>query len=252
MLEQRCAGAKKTFGGTLVNLYVDGTNMPDVQASIEAKLQTDKSVDAVVTLGAPFADTAVKAKETAGSEAEIDTLYAHYAGYLQSGSDRTQQMGDQSEVGHDDSGRHGDVRGAGHDTSGPDTDDAMRLVQVRDLLAGQGWFDMVQHRLMPPEGASMHWSRLVDAPLAALIGQFHGAFWEDLQSLNGPGMDVPGPFRVHRPSEVAALVGLPYAALGLGVLAAVGTRFFSRRAAYVLAVLAGLGLIYRLTTPQQQ
>ncbi|MFD1283041.1 hypothetical protein ACFQ5C_25570, partial [Methylobacterium goesingense] len=52
----------------------------------------------------------------------------------------------------------------------PDTDDAMRLVQVRDLLAGQGWFDMVQHRLMPTDGASMHWSRLVDAPLAGLIG----------------------------------------------------------------------------------
>ena len=52
----------------------------------------------------------------------------------------------------------------------PDSDDAMRLVQVRDLLAGQGWFDMVQHRLMPPGGAGMHWSRLVDAPLAGLIG----------------------------------------------------------------------------------
>ncbi|WP_407528771.1 hypothetical protein [Methylobacterium oryzisoli] len=50
----------------------------------------------------------------------------------------------------------------------PDTDDAMRLVQVRDLLAGQGWFDVAQHRL-PPEGASMHWSRLVDLPIAALI-----------------------------------------------------------------------------------
>lgn len=52
----------------------------------------------------------------------------------------------------------------------PDTDDAMRLVQIRDLLAGQGWFDMSQHRLMPPNGAGMHWSRLVDAPLAGLIG----------------------------------------------------------------------------------
>lgn len=52
----------------------------------------------------------------------------------------------------------------------PDTDDAMRLVQVRDLLAGQGWFDMTQHRLTPPEGASMHWSRFVDVPLAGLIG----------------------------------------------------------------------------------
>ncbi|MFJ2114287.1 MULTISPECIES: sugar ABC transporter substrate-binding protein [unclassified Streptomyces] len=72
--EQRCAGARKTFGGTMRNLYVDGTNMPDVQASVEAKLQTDKSIDAVVTLGAPFADAAVKAKQSAGSTAEIDTF----------------------------------------------------------------------------------------------------------------------------------------------------------------------------------
>ncbi|MYY03588.1 MULTISPECIES: sugar ABC transporter substrate-binding protein [unclassified Streptomyces] len=72
--EQRCAGAKKTFDGQLQNLYVEGTNMPDVQASIEAKLQSDKNIDAVVTLGAPFADAAVKAKKTAGSKAEIDTF----------------------------------------------------------------------------------------------------------------------------------------------------------------------------------
>ncbi|MGW1088458.1 sugar ABC transporter substrate-binding protein [Streptomyces sp. NPDC002596] len=72
--EQRCAGAKKTFDGQMQNLYVEGTNMPDVQASIEAKLQADKSIDAVVTLGAPFADAAVKAKRTAGSKAEIDTF----------------------------------------------------------------------------------------------------------------------------------------------------------------------------------
>ncbi|MFB6878701.1 sugar ABC transporter substrate-binding protein [Streptomyces sp. NPDC056323] len=72
--EQRCAGAKKTFDGQLQNLYVEGTNMPDVQASIEAKLQADKDIDAVVTLGAPFADAAVKAKRTADSKAEIDTF----------------------------------------------------------------------------------------------------------------------------------------------------------------------------------
>lgn len=48
------------------------------------------------------------------------------------------------------------------------TDDAMRLVEVRDLIGGQGWFDLFQHRLDPP-GTSMHWSRLIDAPLAALI-----------------------------------------------------------------------------------
>ncbi len=72
--EQRCAGAKKTFSGTMENLYVEGTNMPSVQASVQAKLQADPSVDAVVTLGAPFAPTAIKAKEAAGSKAEIDTF----------------------------------------------------------------------------------------------------------------------------------------------------------------------------------
>lgn len=50
-----------------------------------------------------------------------------------------------------------------------DTDDAMRMVQVRDLLAGQGWYDMTAWRLDPPNGMFSHWSRVVDAPLAALI-----------------------------------------------------------------------------------
>ena len=53
-----------------------------------------------------------------------------------------------------------------------DNDSAMRLVGVRDLLGGQGWFDLVQRRLGPPGGIEMHWSRLVDAPLAALISAF--------------------------------------------------------------------------------
>ncbi|MFD3930808.1 sugar ABC transporter substrate-binding protein [Streptomyces sp. NPDC058614] len=72
--EQRCAGIKETFDGTLENLYVTGTSMPDVQSSIGAKLQADQSIDSVVTLGAPYADTAVKAKADAGSKAEIDTF----------------------------------------------------------------------------------------------------------------------------------------------------------------------------------
>jgi hypothetical protein len=50
-----------------------------------------------------------------------------------------------------------------------DTDDAMRLVVVRDFLAGQGWYDNVQHRLNAPFGAELHWSRLADLPLAGLI-----------------------------------------------------------------------------------
>ncbi len=52
----------------------------------------------------------------------------------------------------------------------PDADDIMRLVEVRDLMAGQGWFDLHQYRMNPPAGTLMHWSRLVDLPLAGLIG----------------------------------------------------------------------------------
>ncbi|GGT21387.1 sugar ABC transporter substrate-binding protein [Streptomyces chromofuscus] len=86
--EQRCAGLKETFDGTVQNLYVTGTNMPDVQSAVEARLQSDSSVDAVVTLGAPYADTAVKAKESAGSDAEIDTfdLNAKVAAGLKDGT----------------------------------------------------------------------------------------------------------------------------------------------------------------------
>jgi hypothetical protein len=50
-----------------------------------------------------------------------------------------------------------------------DTDDAMRLVMVRDLLAGRGWYDQWLPRLSPPAGLYMHWSRLVDGGLAGLI-----------------------------------------------------------------------------------
>ncbi|MGW3623112.1 sugar ABC transporter substrate-binding protein [Streptomyces sp. NPDC000880] len=73
-LEARCAGVKKTFKGTVENLNVEGTNMPASTSSIEAKLQSAKDIDAVVTLGAPFAAASVKAKEGAGSSAEVNTF----------------------------------------------------------------------------------------------------------------------------------------------------------------------------------
>ncbi len=55
---------------------------------------------------------------------------------------------------------------------GRDNDDLMRLVQVRDFLAGQGWFDLHQYRLGLDGGTLMHWSRLVDLPIASLIRLF--------------------------------------------------------------------------------
>ncbi|MEV7236026.1 substrate-binding domain-containing protein [Streptomyces sp. NPDC051020] len=73
-LEERCAGVKKTFKGSVENLGIEGTNMPASTSSIEAKLQADHGIDTVVTLGAPFAAASVKAKEGSGSTAEVDTF----------------------------------------------------------------------------------------------------------------------------------------------------------------------------------
>jgi len=58
------------------------------------------------------------------------------------------------------------------DYVGADNDDAMRLVVVRDLLAGQSWFDTTQYRLGLDGGTLMHWSRFVDLPIANLISFF--------------------------------------------------------------------------------
>jgi hypothetical protein len=50
-----------------------------------------------------------------------------------------------------------------------DNDAILRLVEVRDLLGGQGWFDMHQYRMGLAGGFEMHWSRIIDAPIAGLI-----------------------------------------------------------------------------------
>lgn len=50
-----------------------------------------------------------------------------------------------------------------------DTDDNMRLMQVRAWMAGQGWYDLRQYRMNPPVGFDIHWSRIVDLPIAGLI-----------------------------------------------------------------------------------
>jgi hypothetical protein len=50
----------------------------------------------------------------------------------------------------------------------PDTDDNLRMAQVHAWLAGQGWYDLRQYKLNPPTGFNIHWSRLVDLPIAGL------------------------------------------------------------------------------------
>jgi hypothetical protein len=53
--------------------------------------------------------------------------------------------------------------------SGWDPDDQLRMVQLRDFLGGQSWFDTTQYRLNAPEGGPMHWSRLIELPLAIIV-----------------------------------------------------------------------------------
>lgn len=50
-----------------------------------------------------------------------------------------------------------------------DNDSLLRLVEIRDLIGGQPWFDLHQYRMGPSGGFVMHWSRLIDAPIAGVI-----------------------------------------------------------------------------------
>ena len=51
---------------------------------------------------------------------------------------------------------------------GSDSDDALRLVQIKDFLAGQSWFHTDQYRMGLAGGTDMHWSRIPDIPIILL------------------------------------------------------------------------------------
>jgi simple sugar transport system substrate-binding protein len=73
-LEQRCNGVKNTLGGTVTNLQVDNNNLPAAQTIIKTKLQSDKSIDGIVTLGAQVAQVAEGAIADASSSAKLVTF----------------------------------------------------------------------------------------------------------------------------------------------------------------------------------
>ena len=95
-----------------------------------------------------------------------------------------------------------------------DTDDNMRMMQVRGLLAGQGWYDLEQHRLA---GSNIHWSRLVDLPIAGAQAALHAprsaaataetdrgrgrAVAADARGDGGGGGDRAAADRAHAPSR---------------------------------------------------
>ncbi|GLW28446.1 sugar ABC transporter substrate-binding protein [Actinoplanes regularis] len=72
-LEARCAGVRSAVPGT-ENLQVNGADDSAVTTTLQAKLAQDKSIDYVVTLGAPIALDAINAKQQASSSAKLVTF----------------------------------------------------------------------------------------------------------------------------------------------------------------------------------
>jgi hypothetical protein len=106
-----------------------------------------------------------------------------------------------------------------------DADDALRLVQVRSFLAGQGWFDLSEARLNPPTGYESHWSRLIDAGLAGLFLVFNL-------------------FAPHALAErlMAALWPVLWLVPTIGGAVAIAWRLAGREAALVVLLLALFGM----------
>ena len=75
-LEARCAGVAKGLGseGTMTKVYVNGTDNSAMLSSMTAKLTQDKTIDAVITLGAPVALVAIQSINSAHSTAKLYTF----------------------------------------------------------------------------------------------------------------------------------------------------------------------------------
>lgn len=65
-LEDRCAGAARTFGGPVENLQVNVSDLSAAGSTIAAKLQSDSSANGVLTLNSGVAQAAAQAIQTAG------------------------------------------------------------------------------------------------------------------------------------------------------------------------------------------
>jgi hypothetical protein len=105
----------------------------------------------------------------------------------------------------------------------PDADDMMRLAQVRDWLNGQAFDDWTQYRMAPPRGAPMHWSRINDFGIAAIIL-------------------AATPLVGRHAAELTAVLAYPGLLFILCIFLAsrIARRLWSADAAFVAAVMAAL------------
>lgn len=74
-LNQRCDGAKQGFGGEVENLQVKGVeDISTTLTEIQSKLESDDSIDAVLTLNPDIAVAGRDAVQGSGSEAKLATF----------------------------------------------------------------------------------------------------------------------------------------------------------------------------------
>jgi simple sugar transport system substrate-binding protein len=73
-LEQRCSGASEGLDSEVTSLQVDVNDLQGAQSTITSQLQSDPSIDAVLTLNSAVAAVAVAAVGDAGSEAQVATF----------------------------------------------------------------------------------------------------------------------------------------------------------------------------------
>jgi simple sugar transport system substrate-binding protein len=73
-LEQRCSGASAGLGSAVTPLQVDVNDLQGAQSTITSQLQSDPSIDAVLTLNSAVAAVAVAAVTDAGSKARVATF----------------------------------------------------------------------------------------------------------------------------------------------------------------------------------
>ncbi|MDD4617306.1 MAG: hypothetical protein PHW76_09435 [Alphaproteobacteria bacterium] len=109
-----------------------------------------------------------------------------------------------------------------------DSDDYTYLSHTLDWIQGQGWFDNVQHRMNPPEGVPLHFTRIANLPMAAVIFGFHSLGY----SFRGAAL------------LTAFLLPLCYLAAFFWVLSATAARFvpkdWARLSAFVAIFASGL------------
>ncbi|MGB5724670.1 MAG: hypothetical protein WBM39_09645, partial [Parasphingorhabdus sp.] len=103
---------------------------------------------------------------------------------------------------------------------GWDPDDQLRMVQLRDWLGGQSWFDTTQYRIAAPDSQPMHWPRWIEAPLALVF------------LLLKPLIGV-------KAAEIAAMVIVPLLTLGIAMwlIARITAQVFDRKIAMLAAAL---------------